>query len=190
MVALEPNPRLFRILSILHGRDPGVTLVQAAAGTTSGKATLHVNSANPSVSTLSDGFVADASGASGWDDQVWDMRRAVTVVSLDDLVASHGAPAFIKIDVEGYEAEALAGLTRPPPALSFEVTTLSRAAGLAALERAAGLGFDRFRLSLGESHVFADPDWIDCAAMRARITALPHDANSGDVYAVSTVSVR
>lgn len=184
VVALEPNGRLFPVLRLLHGRDRGVTLVKAAAGPASGRATLRINTKNPTVSTLSDGFVADARDAAGWREQVWDASAEVDVVALDDLVAAHGAPAFVKIDVEGFEAEALAGLTRPPPALSFEITTMARAAGLAALDRAAALGFDRFRLSLGESHSFTDEGWVSAEAMRRRIQTLPDAANSGDVYAV------
>jgi len=184
VVALEPNGRLFRVLRLLHGRDPMVALVKAAAGPATGRATLRINSRNPTVSTLSQVFVDGARDAEGWREQVWDTSAEVDVVALDDLVAACGAPAFVKIDVEGFEAEALAGLTQPPPALSFEVTAMARAAGLEALGRAVALGFDRFRLSLGESHAFADAHWIDEAAMRRRIETLPDAANSGDVYAL------
>ena len=44
----------------------------------------------------------------------------VEVTTLDNLIAEHGAPAFVKIDVEGYEVEVLMGLTSYVPALTFE----------------------------------------------------------------------
>ncbi len=56
VVALEPQPGPARAIRLIHGRDPAVTLLQAAAGATAGTLTLHVNSANPTVSTASAGL--------------------------------------------------------------------------------------------------------------------------------------
>lgn len=48
-------------------------------------------------------------------------KREVHTTTLDDLMKSHGMPYYVKIDVEGYEANVLRGLKRPVPFLSFEV---------------------------------------------------------------------
>jgi FkbM family methyltransferase len=183
VVAVEPQPVALRALRLIHGQDAGVTLVGAAVGIAEGRAALRVNVANPTVSTLSDGFVAAAAGAEGWQGQRWDRVAEVPVTTLDALIAAHGLPAFVKIDVEGMEDAALAGLSRPVPALSFEVTTIHRGAALGALARVAALGPYRFTLSLGEG--FDLPrEWVRAEAMAERIAALPDTANSGDVYAV------
>lgn len=48
-------------------------------------------------------------------------QREVESITLEDLITMYGAPAFIKIDVEGYEPQVLRGLKKPVPYLSFEV---------------------------------------------------------------------
>lgn len=183
VVAVEPQPGPLRVLRLLFGRDRGVTLVPAAVAAAPGEVTLHLNPANPTVSTASAEFLKAADGASGWAGQTWSETVVVPAVTLEQLVAAHGMPGFAKIDVEGFEAEALAGLSRPPRALSFEFTTIQRDIALAALGRLSALGYAAFNASLGESLAFAHPRPIDAAAMAAWIAALPEAANSGDVYA-------
>ena len=75
----------------------------------------------------------------------------VPVTTLDALIDRYGSPSFIKLDVEGFEVEALAGLTQPVPALSFEFTTIQRDLAIAGIERCAELGFLHFNAALGES---------------------------------------
>ena len=136
------------------------------------------------MSTASDAFVRAADGAGGWEGQVWDTTVTVPCLTLDGLIRTHGRPAFAKIDVEGFEAAVLRGLSEPLPALSFEFTTIAREVAQACLDRLAVLGRYRFDLALGESQRLAFGKWIDADWMARHLRELPHDANSGDVYAV------
>lgn len=184
VVALEPQPGPARAVRLIHGRDREVTLIEAAAGAAEGEVTLRVNSANPTVSTASDAFVRAAAGAGGWEGQVWDTEVSAPCLTLDRLIRDHGAPAFAKIDVEGFEDRVLMGLTRPIPALSFEFTTIARDVARRCLERLAALGLYRFDLALGETQRLAFGRWLAPDEMAAHLASLPHEANSGDVYAV------
>jgi hypothetical protein len=105
------------------------------------------------------------------------------VTTLDALIARHGVPAFIKIDVEGFEAEALAGLNAAVPALSFEFTTIQRDVAAACIERCCALGYARFNAALGESQTFVHANWRSGQEIAAWLTSLPDTANSGDIYA-------
>ncbi len=183
VVALEPQPGPARVLRLIHGRDPEVTLIQAAAGDAAGMVTLHINSATPSVSTASAAFVEAADGAGGWEGQAWDQTLDVSCVTLDRLIGDHGRPAFIKIDVEGFEDRVLAGLSEPVAALSFEFTTIARDVARRCLDRMTALGAYRFDIALGESQRLEFGRWLDAGAMAQYLQSLPHDANSGDVYA-------
>ncbi|MDG3039721.1 FkbM family methyltransferase [Roseicyclus marinus] len=183
VVAIEPQPAAMRVLRLLFRADPGVTLVSGAVGAEPGTAQMFLNTANPTVSTLSRDFIAAAEGAPGWEGQTWDTTQEVAVTTLDALIAAHGLPDFVKIDVEGHEPEVLRGLTQALPALSFEITTIQRDPALHALETVARLGDYRFNLSLGEDHALTLQDWVDAASMAKILRDLPHEANSGDVYA-------
>jgi FkbM family methyltransferase len=187
VVCVEPQPRLDRLLRLLFRRDPGVArlsaLVGAPAAAAGGEAVLRLNTANPTVATASAGFVSAASGAAGWEGQRWDDAVARPITTLDALVAAHGRPHFLKLDVEGFEAEALAGLSVPPRALSFEFTTIQREVAAACLRRLSELGYHAFNACLGESMALAHPSPRGADALWAWIAALPAAANSGDAYA-------
>ncbi|MEM7641817.1 MAG: FkbM family methyltransferase [Pseudomonadota bacterium] len=183
VVALEPQPAVFRALRLIYGRCPRAMLRPLAAGATAGEIELHLNSRNPTVATAAPDFVAAAAGAPGWADQVWDGRIAVPVTTLDALIAEHGAPDFVKIDVEGHEPAVLRGMGAALPALSFEFTTIQRDAARDCLARLGDLGSYEYNLSLGEDHALRHRTWLSPGAMAAELTALPDAANSGDVYA-------
>jgi FkbM family methyltransferase len=184
VVAIEPQPALVKALRLLYGRDRCVTIEPLAVARSSGIADLKLNLDNPTVATASDAFVEATHDVPGWEGQSWTKTIRVPVVTLDALIERHGKPAFIKVDVEGLEAEVLAGLSHTTPALSFEFTTILPGVAANCIVRCAALGYARYNAILGEKHVFVHPHWLSADEITAWLSALPIEANSGDVYAV------
>jgi FkbM family methyltransferase len=183
VVAVEPQPALARTLRLLYGRDKAVTVVESAVGRAPGTVALQLNLDNPTVSTASEAFIAASRGAPGWEGQRWTRAVEVPVTTLDALMARFGAPRFIKIDVEGFEAEVLAGLSVPVPALSFEFTTIQRDIACACVARSEAIGYRAFAASLGESLAFEHGHKLGADDITDWLMTLPASANSGDIYA-------
>ncbi|MEM0947965.1 MAG: FkbM family methyltransferase [Pseudomonadota bacterium] len=183
VVALEPQPLPFRALRRIYRRCPKATLLSMAAGNHTGEIDLFLNTSNPTVASASPEFIAAARGAPGWEDQAWDKRLRVPITTLDALIKDYGLPSFVKIDVEGHEPRVLDGLSKALPCLSFEMTTIQRAAALECIDRLSSIGRYEFNISIGEKHRLRYPDWLDQQAMKRQIEDLRHSANSGDVYA-------
>ena len=184
VVAVEPLPSAMRLMRLLYGRHSRVTLVEAAAGERKTRKPLMICEREPTVSTLSSEWAARmAHERDAFYGVQWPASRLVEVTTLDDLISRHGAPAFCKIDVEGYDLPVLRGLTQPLRALSFEYVPPALDLALACVERLRALGEYEFNWSAGESMAMHWGDWVDSETLASYLREYPTQSNPGDVYA-------
>jgi len=130
VIAIEPdetNQLILRerFLKLRLARKP-VVIVGKAVSDKNGVGSMWIDGPGSAVNTLSPKW-ADAlrgnkarhmCGHCGLD---FVEHRTVETTTLENLIAVHGRPHFIKIDVEGYELNVIRGLRHPVSCLSFEV---------------------------------------------------------------------
>jgi FkbM family methyltransferase len=187
VVAVEPQPDCLRVLRLLFGRDHQVVIVPEAVGAQVGRARLGVSTATPTVSSMSSDWRESVAADRSFARVRWDRSVEVAVTTLDELIAVHGLPAFCKIDVEGFEADVLAGLSQPLPALSFEYLPPTHEGALAVLKRVEDLGTAAggyvYNYSPVETMRFASDRWLDAADLVQLLERVRPFGRSGDVYA-------
>ncbi|MBK8047176.1 MAG: FkbM family methyltransferase [Anaerolineales bacterium] len=183
VVGVEPAPECQWLLQRLFGRNRRVTLVDAAMGAAPGQQTLFVSERNPTVTSLSSSWIATVQRTDAFAGVRWEGAVTVPVTTLDDLIDRYGAPAFCKIDVEGYELEVLSGLSRPLNTLSFEYVAPTRDLAIACIIRLAQLGNYVYNASPGEQHRWQFAEWMAPPTAIAWLQQLGDSDGSGDIYA-------
>jgi FkbM family methyltransferase len=130
VVAVEPDDACSRSLEKrfleLRIRPRPVTIVTKAVSNRVGTEEMLMDGPGSAVNTMSAKWAESLKknkgtfpyGHCGLE---FDHTRLVETTTIDELIAQHGVPYFVKIDVEGHELSALRGLHRPVPYLSFEV---------------------------------------------------------------------
>ena len=120
VIAIEPQTYCYEYLSLKFGSS--ITVRKLALASAPGKMNMFINSKSTTISSLSKEWI-EAMKNSRFKNQEWDRKEEVELETLDNLIDQYGMPAFVKIDVEGFESDVLKGLTKPVPFLSFEYST-------------------------------------------------------------------
>ncbi|HRY15437.1 MAG TPA: FkbM family methyltransferase [Candidatus Competibacteraceae bacterium] len=185
IVAVEPQSDCMALLRRWFGHRAQITLIEQAVGAKPGVAELLISSRTPTVTTLSPAWIAAVQQERGFAKVRWDAPLPVPVTTLDALIARYGAPAFCKIDVEGYELEVLQGLSQPIPALSFEYLPACLDTARDCVATLAVLGPYVFNWSVGEAQCLRSADWLSAPDLLERLEVEARTGRSGDIYARS-----
>lgn len=184
VIALEPQPLFARFLAWFFRRQDSVTILPWAVGADSGEVELNISPRTPTTTTVSREFVKVAARTEGFQQVRWTEHLIVPQTTLDQLIARYGQPRYCKIDVEGYEAEVLEGLSIPLTIISIEYLGQNPQPAIKALTRLKELGDYRYNASPGESMKFHFSEWRSAKEMSAWLEAGAEGQPFGDIYAV------
>lgn len=182
VVAVEPQADCIQQLRTRYAKRDRVTLFQGGLAEQEGQMEIYISQPNPT-SSMSKAWIERLKSRAGWEGHRWYKAEIVPVTTLDALIAQHGEPVFVKIDVEGFELPVLRGLSRPVRALSFEYSPEMLETAWECIAYLQKLGDYEFNASYKESMAMMLPNWSDAQAVQQAVRDFPIKNRSGDVYA-------
>ncbi len=182
VIAIEPQEHCMDKLRKKYGNNNRVVLVQKALGERKGQAQMMLCDSH-SLSSLSKSWVETVKASGRYSSCTWNRTVTVPVVSLDGLISQYGKPAFMKIDVEGYEYEVLKGLSQPIRALCFEFTPEFMDSAIKCVEHLSKIGPAKFNYCLEDKPTsFVLSKWYTSERMREVLESLRSRRTVGDIY--------
>lgn len=180
VIAIEPNRDCIRHIEISYPDLP-ITVLNAVMGSKAGLVTLNVSDDRDDISSMRDDWIPNT---------VSSQKIQVAMLTLNDLISEYGLPAFIKIDVEGFEESVLDGLSVFPKLLSFEFNTGDLAATFRCLAKDQFNGA-LFNYAIQDPQRFELPSWVEAPVLKNSLTAISgtepgfHSAHRiyGDIFA-------
>ncbi|HIJ79556.1 MAG: FkbM family methyltransferase [Desulfobulbaceae bacterium] len=182
VVAVEPQKRCVEFLQAGFGCNPKLHIENLALGDKPGETEMML-SEEDTLSSLSNEWIESVRASGRFSQYSWNLRQKVEVSTLDLLIEKYGVPVFIKIDVEGFEENVVAGLSQQVKVISFEFVPEFIDATWKVLELLTQLGSYKVNFSKGESMDFELDKWVSKEELVNILKNMPHDLNLfGDVY--------
>lgn len=173
VVAVEP------IATVQAEHLTNVVFEECAVGERGGYGQLFYDPQVMALSSMSPQWIAAVRDTRRFGDREWPHCKRVDICTLDSMITAYGLPAFIKIDVEGYELQVLRGLSQPVKALSFEWHP--EFPNRECVDRCEELGMNSFAVSLRET--FELSYWGSKSDIQDVLRDYSGNTVYGDVYA-------
>ncbi len=182
VVAVEPQAEC---IARLRKMDDGqrLVVVPKVLGEHEGDAQLLVSKSR-ALSSVSEKWLNAVKSSGRFRMVQWDETRSVSMTTMDQLIADHGVPSFVKIDVEGFELPVIRGLSQPIKALSLEFAPEFMESTFSCMNHLETLGEYRFNHAIGEKMGLVSYKFRKSNAVRKQLERYRGNYSLfGDVYA-------
>lgn len=189
VVAVEPNPDCAEILEKVRPRSR-VVVERVAVGSQESELPLFLCDDSNTHATLSREWIGVARDLPRLAEKRWTRTVNVHTTTLDKLMAKYGRPGFLKIDVEGFEIEALKGLSVLPPFLSFEFISEMLDAAIQCIELLRDMPKAQFNFLVNQPQLrypelkFALHGWVSADEIIKALDAqgIRHAGTYGEIF--------
>jgi len=189
VVAVEPQDACIQELEKKYGSNKRVILVKKAISDNYGEEELMISDSH-TLSSMSKEWIKSIKSSDMFFVSTqafsWQKTAKVRVTTLNQLIKEYGKPAFLKIDVEGYEYKVLKSLSEPIKVISFEFTPTQVfiLSAINIVKHLASIGEVKFNYSFGESISLVLNEWVGPDEISNILLNLPKKTPiSGDIYA-------
>ena len=189
VVAVEPQDACMQELEKKYGSNKRVILVKKAISDKQGEEELMISDSH-TLSSMSKEWIKSIKSSDMFFVSTqafsWQKTAKVRVTTLNHLIKEYGKPAFLKIDVEGYEYKVLKSLSEPIKVISFEFTPTQVfiLSAINIVKHLASIGEVKFNYSFGESISLVLNEWVGPDEISNILLNLPKRTPiSGDIYA-------
>jgi FkbM family methyltransferase len=157
-ILVDANPELTSGLREKYKYDKGIEVIEAIVSNKESETFYIANS--DQISTADPEWISQSRFSKS---ARWSPLKGIPTISVDKLISLYGVPAFLKIDVEGYEYNVLLSLTQKVPALAFEWAEEKKSEILLTMEHLHKLGFTKFHIQMEDEYSYQveDSEWYD-----------------------------
>lgn len=182
VISIEPQKDCIQFLKLRFAFTNKVKILPVGAGAKSGEQTFFLSNAD-SISSMNQNWIDKVKATKRFSEWNVEWKKSVTVqlTTLDILIEKYGLPAYVKIDVEGFEMDVLKGLTKPVANVSFEYTLPEmKNEAIACVDYLVSIGSYVFR-----SQLSGDDRYVSRDSIVAEINTMCENGTlyNGDIFA-------
>jgi FkbM family methyltransferase len=182
VISVEPQQDCVSFMKMRFAFSRKIQIVPSGAGSTPGEQTFFISNAD-SISSMNPQWIDKVKSTrrfAKWQVE-WKKPVTVKITTLDHLIEKYGTPAYIKIDVEGFEMEVLRGLTVPVKHISFEYTLPEmQSEAIACVDLLSALGPYVFKSELNASNGYVSREEI---LREIHEMSVSGELHNGDIFA-------